>query len=531
MSDTKINKVLVPSFVINYPNKHKIFDKHSNKVKGQAEIYFHRPCSGVTSIELGFKGDLREHLPVVVVKKGKSVHRKTSLNTKIGILFNDSHTVFPENPNGGESVSVAEDTVLKFPVDFEFPAKEHDLPTSCNSWRQLVTVRYELYLRLSFKDRLGKISYTDFLCPLKFQGGSLQEVQEKRPSLPGRYVFENKRILFEPDANGNMTPTINKPSKGLSKFMKKGKSKTKDVDLSLNLDLNPNINMLSRVFDTPITIKCLSKLKPELLQHNGKSTKLGYFEIESMQLVLKVVEYSREIIIFDEKFQIKPAFDLKDFQNGSITTTINELNPENPHKNETFMDILQKPVITQNSLSKHLAPKFAIQAKLKIGMGEPSPVPSSTSNSVYESALFLSSITNVNFYVAAPKEAPSYETQANYYSNVDEFSADSFHYTRVFSPSETELAVGTGGGIGVTRDDYLGPDTKGEVTTTILFTGKGTGSCSYYQPGCYDCGDGYDTTKYHDGDDLFSGLGDEDYDQFASLGWAVGLGGGTGGML
>ncbi|GME83836.1 unnamed protein product [Ambrosiozyma monospora] len=133
---------------------------------------------------------------------------------------------------------------------------------------------------------------------------------------------------------------------------------------------------------------------------------------------------------------------------------------------------------------------------------------------------------------------------SNYHSNIDEFSANAFHYTRNFSPSPSPspsgsgTQLGTGGGIGVTKDDYLGPETKGKVTTTILFTGSGSGSgsgtgigsCSYYLPGCYDCGDGYDTGKYDDCDGLFSGLADgvDDYDQFASLGRAFAFGGGVG---
>ncbi|GME82704.1 unnamed protein product [Ambrosiozyma monospora] len=268
--DTKTNNSIVPNFVINYPNKYQIFNRYSSKVNGQAELYFHGPCSGVNGIQLGFKGDLRERSPVTDSKH---------VDTKIGILFDYSDTVFPENPSG-DSLSADEDTVLKFPIEFEFPSKDHDLPTSCSSWKDIITVRYEVYLRLILKDGSGKVTYTDFLCPLKFQGGLFQENMKKYVTHSGPCFFKNKKKLLEPDENGKMVPVDHTSSKGkgLSRFIKSGNQKSKDIKLSISIDLKPNINVLSRVFETPITIKCMTKLKPEMLQFNGKSTKLGFYK-------------------------------------------------------------------------------------------------------------------------------------------------------------------------------------------------------------------------------------------------------------
>ncbi|GME98809.1 unnamed protein product [Ambrosiozyma monospora] len=285
--DIKTNKSIVPTFVIKYPNEHQIFDKYSNKVNGQAEIYFHKPCSGIKSIVLGFKGDLRERPPVADSKH-------FTVDNKIGILFDYSETVFPENSND-DSLLIPEDTALKFPIEFEFPSKDHDLPTSCNSWRDIITVRYEVYLRLMFKDPSGKVSYTDFLCPLKFQGGSFQKKMKKNALQAGHCLFKNKKMLLEPDGNEKMVPVEYTASKGkgLSKILKSRNPKSKDIELSISIDLTPNINVLSRVFETPITIKCMTKLKPEMLQYKGESTKLGYFEIEAMQISLKLPTHTQ----------------------------------------------------------------------------------------------------------------------------------------------------------------------------------------------------------------------------------------------
>ncbi|GMG19634.1 unnamed protein product [Ambrosiozyma monospora] len=130
---------------------HHIFDRLSNKDNGQAEIYFHLPCSSISSIELGFEGDLREGQPVADSKH-------FTLDTKIGILFDYSSTVHFLN------IPIAiVCRLLKFPIEFAFSSKDHYLPTSCNSWREIITVRYDVCLRLMFKDESGKVSYTDVL--------------------------------------------------------------------------------------------------------------------------------------------------------------------------------------------------------------------------------------------------------------------------------------------------------------------------------------------------------------------------------
>ncbi|GME86317.1 unnamed protein product [Ambrosiozyma monospora] len=229
-----------------------------------------------------------------------------------------------------------------------------------------------------------------------------------------------------------------------------------------------------------------------------------------MQISLKLRNHTRKVDIFDEKFDVCPAFDLKDFTNGSMTTTLNQLIPENAHQNHTFMDLLKGTIVTQNSLSKYLSPKFAFAVMLRVRKSDPTP-PSSSSPGPDSSLPLkaISEISLVNFLVGPPDETPpAYEIKPAHRPNVDDFSANAFYYTRVFSPSKTQLELGTGGGIGITRDGYLGPDVRGKVTTTLLLTGSGLGSLAYYQPGCYDCNDGYDVAKYGHQDGVFSGLGD-----------------------
>ncbi|GMG56291.1 unnamed protein product [Ambrosiozyma monospora] len=183
-------------FTLQYPTKSQIFSSQLNQVCGTAKLQIPETINNVLSIELGLKGDVRSRkldaedydlssisLDEDSIEDSISLTSSTSesvlsikkVNVKVDILFNESKPVYTL----GTKVDLPAGTFLEFPIDFQFPSGNFELPSSIDDLSvgdSKLTIRYELYLRI--KMATGSIHLPenlDFLTPLKYQGGSAPE--------------------------------------------------------------------------------------------------------------------------------------------------------------------------------------------------------------------------------------------------------------------------------------------------------------------------------------------------------------------
>ncbi|GMG56299.1 unnamed protein product [Ambrosiozyma monospora] len=153
------------------------------------------------------------------------------------------------------------------------------------------------------------------------------------------------------------------------------------VDTPRYLALDRSLASLQVKFEVP-----LSSCNPDDLSFHGMSTKLGFFELESVELSLiqtfKVAvnseaiepfEDSEETQLFKVRYPLKPSFDVKDFQIDEQKrvyykiTTLGEFIKDKT----SILDSMKVPVVNNARLGDFFSCHNTIKLVFTIGTGEP----------------------------------------------------------------------------------------------------------------------------------------------------------------
>ncbi|GMG30749.1 unnamed protein product [Ambrosiozyma monospora] len=412
-SNNSNKTAILPRFELDFPNRTHVFSNHYNRVKGKVELQFVAEASDITAITVGFKGDCTliqsqsgdEHASDK--KKSKKDDKNSLANprdTKSETLFQYSTTVF----NSKNPVDFPEGYVLEYPLDYKLPVDEKPLPSSCESFvlesgvlKGNFFATYELFVKIEYlHSKIRKDpTYIEFLCPIKFQALTVSQDSESLfvdpiTTVSDSYVYQNKRKMFLPDhILGGVISA--KSHGGPAKFKKKywgslfsGETETtKDIPLKLSLDIPSSFDFDRPIGDLPLRIESnQEKFTIEDLGYNGMSTKLGFFEIESISVSLlqsvsmTVTEKTPPLYnivstpLFEEKKfgGNRPVIDLYKFKYDPETKT-HYLNTNLNHflqQDTTLFQKLKHPIINKIKLGDLFSCQNTIKIDISVGTGQ-----------------------------------------------------------------------------------------------------------------------------------------------------------------
>ncbi|GMG55522.1 unnamed protein product [Ambrosiozyma monospora] len=373
-----------PDFDLQYPTSNRIFTPDNNKVIGALSLTFVDDFEGITSIDYGFRG------------KGVTRYDKLELSTVQHeglprnldrhqfedefLLFDEVGNVFNSQMHNGQVSSVIHNGIrFSLPFNFQFP-RATSLPSSCKNFGDVgdnqgsITINYQLYAKISyislFYPHGTSIEYT---CDLPFQGGSNIQSFSRPITLSGLNTFR-KKGRFSPTGSRSMSrsgssssSTVNKNKKSSSHSHSHSSSTTattsiKDIQLGIFAQFPESLNVALPLTSIPITIKFpqISNLEPDFV-HNGKSTKLGLFEVKIVIIRLTQNVYIRckghsykctkdSNLVYHQRHSSNKRFqfDIKDFiyseaencylMNVTLADLIKNNNP--------LVEILKKPFTT-----------------------------------------------------------------------------------------------------------------------------------------------------------------------------------------
>ncbi|GME79706.1 unnamed protein product [Ambrosiozyma monospora] len=419
---------ILPKFEIDFPSKNQIFSPQFNKVKGRVSLKFVDEATKVVSIDIGIKGDIRTHQ----TNSSKAAPPSQRKRARFDVLFNKSFNAFTSKQ---DHTDFPEGYILDYPFNLEIPAdKSISLPSSCDNFGGTsknfaahISVKYELYVRVQYTTTVKKNStFLDFLVPLKFQGDSDVDTHrssvgdisipshnesssqlnsiisgvtghfqntDKSFKLKDSHVFKEKNKVYLPDRHlGGLIE--NKMTGGAANYMKKYWDEEQAAAITLCRNMQ-----LSVLVDTPkylafdhslagIPVKFevpLSSCNPDDLSFNGMSTKLGYFELESVELSLiqkfrlavnseaiEPFEDAEETQLFKVRYPLKPSFDVKDFQIDEQrrvyykNTTLGEFLKDRT----SILDSIKVPIVNNARLGDFFSCHNTIKLVFTIGTGE-----------------------------------------------------------------------------------------------------------------------------------------------------------------
>ncbi|GME85257.1 unnamed protein product [Ambrosiozyma monospora] len=415
MSPNNSNRTaILPKFELEFPNKNHVFFNSHNRVKGRVELQFVAEALDVTAITVGFKGDCTltqgqagdEGVPVrKQSKKDGGDSNAERRDTKSEALFKYSATVF----NSKKSCDFPEGYLLEYPLDYKLPVDLKTLPSSCESLvldggalTGDISVTYEIFVKVEYLHNKSRNdgTYIEFLCPIKFQAVTVSQDSvslfvDPIKTVSHSYVYQNKHKMLFPDPILGGVISAKNHGGGRTKFKKKylgglfpGDAGTlKDIPLKLSLAIPSSFDVDRPIGDLRLRIESTQeKFTDEDLGYNGMSTKLGFFEIESITVTLlqyiSTTTTERTPLLYtivstslleEKKFGgNRPVIDLYKFKYDPETKT-RYLNTNLIHflqQKSTLSQKLKQPVINKIKLDDLFTCQNTIKIDITIGTGQ-----------------------------------------------------------------------------------------------------------------------------------------------------------------